>query len=82
MLDWMGWLATAIFTSSYFCKRQVTLRSVQAVASLVWMIYGILIGALPLIVANIVVAVVAACSAWREHHQAITNSGAALPKAE
>ena len=64
MLDWVGWLATAIFAGSYFCKRPVPLRSLQAVASLVWVGYGILIHAIPLVVANVIVAALAAGSAW------------------
>jgi hypothetical protein len=67
VIDWIGWIATAIFASSYFCKRSITLRSVQAVAALVWIGYGVLLGAAPVIVANLVVAIVAALSAWRQH---------------
>lgn len=66
MLDLIGWIATAIFASSYFCQRSTVLRSMQAGAALVWIGYGILIGAPPVIVANLVVAVVAGYSAWRE----------------
>ncbi len=69
MLNWIGWLATAIFASSYFCKRPVTLRSIQALAALVWIGYGLLIDAPPVIVANTIVAGAAAYSAWRQHSQ-------------
>ena len=65
MADWIGWLATSIFAASYFCKQAVTLRWVQALAALVWIGYGFLIGAPPVIVANLVVAGLAAYSAWR-----------------
>jgi hypothetical protein len=57
--DWIGWLATAVFVSSYFSKGPVTLRRVQGVAASLWAVYGVLIGALPVIVANIIVAGVA-----------------------
>jgi hypothetical protein len=67
MLDWIGWIATALFAASYFCKQPSTLRSVQALAALLWIGYGILIKAPPVIVANLVVAIVAAYSAWRQH---------------
>lgn len=70
MLDWIGWVATAIFAASYFCKQPARLRGVQAVAALVWICYGILIKAPPVIVANLVVAVIAAYSAWRQHRTA------------
>ena len=66
MLKWIGWIATALFVSSYFFRRPEVLRSVQAVAALVWIGYGILIGAPPVIVANVVVAAVAGYSAWRQ----------------
>ncbi len=56
MLDWIGWVATAIFASSYFCKRPGTLRRIQALAAFLWIGYGLLIHALPVIVANLVVA--------------------------
>lgn len=59
MFDWVGWVASAAFASSYLCKDQNTLRRVQAAAAVLWMAYGILLHALPIIVANAVVAVVA-----------------------
>jgi hypothetical protein len=70
VLDWLGWVATAVFAVSYFCKRPVALRGTQAVAALLWLGYGIIIKAPPVIVANIIVALMAAVSAWREHRRA------------
>ena len=64
MYDWIGWVASAIFASSYFCKQPGTLRRVQALAALLWMGYGVLIHALPIIVANLVVAVMALYSSF------------------
>ncbi|MBI3649506.1 MAG: YgjV family protein [Acidobacteria bacterium] len=66
MLDWLGWIATAIFAASYFCKQPAKLCGVQALAALVWIGYGVLIKAPPVIVANLVVAIVAAYSAWQQ----------------
>ena len=60
--DWIGWLATAVFLWSYFTKQQVTLRRVQGVAAGLWAVYGVLIHALPVIVANVLVAGVAIAS--------------------
>jgi hypothetical protein len=65
MLDVIGWVATAIFAGSYFCKRPASLRRVQALAALVWIGYGVGIGAVPLIVANVIVGVLALYSSWR-----------------
>jgi hypothetical protein len=39
----------------------------QAVAALPWITYGLLIGAVPVIAANMLVAGVAGYSAWRSH---------------
>ncbi len=65
MYDWIGWVATAIVASSYFSKQATTLRRIQGVAALVWLSYGVLIHAMPIIVANAVVAVVAIYSSFR-----------------
>jgi hypothetical protein len=65
MLDSIGWLATAIFASSYFIKSAAMLRRVQSVAALVWIVYGVMIHALPVIGANVVVASLAFYSSLR-----------------
>jgi hypothetical protein len=64
-LDWIGWTATALFASSYFFKRPMALRKVQAGAALLWVVYGLMIHALPVVVANLVVATVAVASGLR-----------------
>lgn len=64
-MEWIGWVATAIFASSYFFKEPRLLRIIQAGAALLWVAYGVLIHAMPVIVANIVVAGVAAASLRR-----------------
>jgi hypothetical protein len=61
--DWIGWIAAAVFAASYLLKTQRTLRLVQAVAALLWMSYGIVNHSMPIIVANAVVALMAAGSA-------------------
>jgi uncharacterized protein with PQ loop repeat len=65
-VDWIGWLATAVFLVSYFTKTPATLRRVQGVAAGVWALYGVLIHSLPVIVANILVAGVAVASSFRK----------------
>jgi hypothetical protein len=64
VFDWIGWLATALFVVSYFCKEQATLRRVQGVAAVAWAVYGGMIHALPIIVANVIVASVAVWSSF------------------
>jgi inner membrane protein len=80
MLSWIGWVATALFASSYFCKRQVTLRRVQAAAAVLWVIYGLLIHAFPVVVANALVAMVALYSSFRGRLEpALTASPSRTP---
>jgi uncharacterized protein with PQ loop repeat len=61
----IGWLATAIFGVSYFVRNQATMRWVQASAAVCWMLYGFLMHAAPVIVANVIVASLAGYSALR-----------------
>jgi hypothetical protein len=69
MLSWIGWVATAIFAGSYLCKQGVNLRRVQAVAALLWIGYGVAIGATPVIVANLIVAGMAIVSGFRRQKE-------------
>jgi len=66
MFEWIGWAATVVFASSYFCKQPVQLRLLQAFASLLWIAYGVLLKAPPVIVANVVVASLALWSSWQQ----------------
>ena len=59
MLSWIGWIATACFGFSYFSKKPATLRLIQAGAALLWISYGLLIHAMPVVVANVIVALAA-----------------------
>jgi hypothetical protein len=63
MIDVIGWAATAIFLASYSCSDARKLRLMQAAAALVWVSYGAMLHAIPIIVANLLVAGVAAYSA-------------------
>lgn len=64
--DWIGWLATAVFLVSYFTRTPTSLRRVQGVAAVLWALYGALIHALPVIVANVLVAAAAIVSSFRK----------------
>lgn len=55
MIEYMGWAATAVFVSSYFFERAEVLRAVQMVGAIMWIVYGVLIDALPVIAANVLV---------------------------
>jgi hypothetical protein len=56
LTDWVGWLATAVFVVSYRFRDQRTLRWVQALAAVLWVIYGLARQALPVVIANLLVA--------------------------
>jgi hypothetical protein len=71
MADWVGWLATAIFVSSYFFRHPATLRRIQSLAALTWLTYGVLIHALPVIGANAIVMVIAVWSSFTRSHPAV-----------
>ncbi len=59
MLEALGWVATAVFSASYFFRRQTALRLLQAAAACLWITYGLAIGARPVVVANVIVAAAA-----------------------
>ena len=69
MLSWIGWVATAVFASSYLCRGPATLRRVQAAAAVLWVIYGVLIQAPPVIVANLIVAGAALYSSFVQRRE-------------
>jgi hypothetical protein len=73
-LDWIGWIATAVFASSYLFKQPLQLRRVQAGAALLWVIYGLIIHAFPVVVANLVVAAMAAYSSLPLRRQRLTSA--------
>ena len=66
MTDWIGWVATAVFAVSYAARSPLTLRRVQALAALLWIGYGLSVGAMPVVAANAIVAGLAILSARRK----------------
>lgn len=80
MLGSIGWVATVVFVCSYFAKSPARLRAIQGGAAILWIIYGVLIGAMPVIVANAVVTL-AALYSWfdssrKEREQAEARTAA------
>jgi len=55
MVEYLGWLATAVFVGSYFCAAPTMLKRVQMVGALMWVAYGLFIGASPVVAANLLV---------------------------
>ena len=64
-VELLGWTATAVFVGSYFFGRPAWLRAVQMLGALLWILYGVLIGASPVVVANVLVFSAAAWTAFR-----------------
>jgi hypothetical protein len=58
----LGWAATAVFVGSYFFKRPEMLARVQMAGALMWVSYGLLMGAPPVVVANVLVL---SAAAWK-----------------
>ncbi len=63
---WFGWIATAVFATSYFVPKASTLMQIQAAAACLWIIYGVKMDASPVIVANLIVAGAALSSSFRK----------------
>lgn len=76
MVEYLGWLATAVFVGSYLCTRSDALRRVQMAGALMWVAYGVLIDAYPVVVANLLVFGAAAWTISRPH----ATQPAALPE--
>ena len=66
MTEYLGWFATAVFVVSYFFKRPETLRQVQMTGAFMWVGYGLLIGAAPVVAANLLVLAAAAWTLTKE----------------
>lgn len=65
-IECLGWAATGVFGSSYFFARPSLLRGVQMLGALLWIGYGLLINASPVIVANVLVFSAAAWTSLRK----------------
>jgi hypothetical protein len=65
-IDLLGWAATAVFVGSYFFANPSLLRAVQMLGALLWVSYGVAIGAAPVIVANVLVFSAAAWTTFRK----------------
>jgi hypothetical protein len=71
-IDSLGWTATAVFVASYLCKRSRALKRVQMAGALIWIVYGLLMGAAPVVVAN---ALVFGAAGWA----LLTDGGEGVP---
>jgi len=74
-LSYLGWAATGVFVSSYFCADPSTLRRMQVIGAAMWIIYGVAILAWPVIVANVLVLLAAAWTGSRAARTAGSTAG-------
>ena len=49
----LGWAAAGVFTTSYLFTRPRTLRRAQMLGATMWLAYGVLLHANPVVVANL-----------------------------
>jgi hypothetical protein len=63
--DAIGWVATAVFAASYFVRHRSAMLAVQMGAALLWIGYGLVTAAAPVVVANGIVVSAAALSLLR-----------------
>ncbi len=61
LTETLGWIATLIFVASYFFSKPMALRACQMVGATLWIAYGVLIAAKPVIASNLLVF---AAAAW------------------
>jgi hypothetical protein len=65
-VDLIGWTATAVFVGSYAFRHPDRLRQAQMVGAAIWIGYGTLMHAAPIIVANLLVLGAAGWASWRQ----------------
>lgn len=64
-VDVLGWAATTVFVGSYLFKRDDYLVRMQMVGAIMWIAYGVLMRAAPVVAANALVFTAAAWKLWR-----------------
>lgn len=65
LVEALGWVATATFIASYFFGRPEMLVRVQMAGGVLWVAYGALVGAMPVVAANVLVVAAAAWKSFR-----------------
>jgi hypothetical protein len=68
----LGWAATGVFVASYFTRASVLTR-VQMAGALLWIAYGVLQHALPVVVANLLVFAAAGWTARRSRRATVAE---------
>jgi hypothetical protein len=79
LIEAVGWAATAVFVGSYFFARSEVLVRVQMLGADMWVGYGLLMRAPPVVVANVLVLAAAAWKARQVHRPATIPAAAEAP---
>jgi len=76
LVEALGWAATAVFVGSYFFTRAEVLVRVQMVGAVMWVAYGLLMRAPPVVVANLLVL---GAAAWKGRQAQRSAAPGSLP---
>jgi len=74
-IEILGWAAAGVFTTSYFFTDPRALRRAQMLGAAMWMAYGVLLHANPVVVANLL-NIVAMIWTARRSSASLANSSA------
>ncbi len=55
LIELIGWIAMAITISSFFFQRMRTLRIINFIGCLIWMVYGTLLVSAPIVLTNVAI---------------------------
>lgn len=70
LTDTVGWIATLVFVGSYFFSKPAALRVCQMLGATLWIAYGCLIAAKPVIASNLLVFAAATWTLTRKRNLA------------
>ncbi len=76
-IEALGWAATAVFVGSYLATRAETLVRAQMLGALMWVAYGALVRAPPVVAANVLVL---AAAAWKSRRRVAITPVRAVPR--
>jgi hypothetical protein len=77
----LGWAATVVFVGSYFGRGASSLRRLQMAGAALWMVYGVVLHAAPVVVANVLVLAAAGWSELRAGRERARLAGPGAPGA-
>jgi hypothetical protein len=82
MTEYVGWLATLVFSASYLCRDKRPLLIIQMIAASIWIGYGLALRSRPVTVANLIVVCSAGISfcrsrfaSTRDEHRELRRQG-------